>query len=453
MKEELQRVASRVVDTAASMDICCEAFVQKKRHTSIIIESGKVTFGSQDGDSGIGIRVINGQNTGYAYCDERSIEFGLKQALSVARFSAPGCYGFQDDRDYSGTRSIFDNRVATLVTEDGIDLARDIIEGASFDPRATPSRGGLSFGTMAYAVANSNGISVYDEGTFLGGSVMTVLKEDGIIVNGDDSQVSRTRDFSFEEIGRKATEKAIGQLGQKAIETATMDVILRPDAAFDILSNTIVPSLGGDAVRKGESVYVDKMGTPVTAKGITIVDDARHPKGLNTFATDEEGYPSQRTVLADKGVLIGLLYDTYAAIESHAKSTGNAMHGERHESGTTYKVAPSTCARNIVLEGETMSEDEMIRSVKNGIIVDNVLGAHTANKVSGDFSVAIYAGHAIKDGEIVYPLKGGMIGGNMPALLLQASLADNYRLVESGFSPASGYIPSIRFEGVRVSGG
>jgi PmbA protein len=85
--------------------------------------------------------------------------------------------------------------------------------------------------------------------------------------------------------------------------------------------------------------------------------------------------------------------------------------------------------------------------------VDNVLGAHTANKVSGDFSVAIYAGHAIKDGEIVYPLKGGMIGGNMPALLLQASLADNYRLVESGFSPASGYIPSIRFEGVRVSGG
>ncbi|OPY28832.1 MAG: protease TldD [Methanocella sp. PtaU1.Bin125] len=453
MKEELLRVAARVVDTAASMDICCEAFVQKKRHTSIIIESGKVTFGSMDGDYGIGIRVINGRNTGYAYCDERSIEFGLKQALSVARLSAPGCYGFQDDRNYAGTRSIYDNRVATLVTEDGIDLARDIIEGACYDPRVTPSRGGLSFGTLAYAVANSNGVSVYDEGTFLSGSVMTVLKEDGVMVNGDDSQVSRSRDFSFEEIGRKATEKAIGQLGQQGIETATMDVILRPDAAFDILSNTVLPSLNGDAVRKGDSVYVDKMGKPVAAGGITIVDDARHPKGLNTFATDEEGYPSRRTVLADNGVLTGLLYDTYAAIEAGAKPTGNAMHGDRMETGTTYKVSPSTCARNFILEGETMPEEEMIRGVRNGILVDNVLGAHTANKISGDFSVAIYAGHAIRDGEIAFPLKGGMIGGNMPAMLLQAALADDYRLVESGFSPASGYIPSIKFSGVRVSGG
>lgn len=453
MKEELVRIANHVVDAAGSMGICCEAFVQRKRHTSIVIESGRVTFGSQDGDYGIGIRVINGRHTGYAYCDERSVEFGLKQALSVSRFSKPDSYAFQDDRQYGGTRSIFDNSVATLVTDDGIDLARDLIEGGSYDPRATPSRGGVSFGTLAYAVANSNGISVYDEGTYIGGYMMSVITADGAMVNGDDSELSRMRDFSFDEVGHKATEKAIGQLDQQSIETANMDVILRPDAAFDIFSNTVLPSFNGDAFRKGESVFMDKMGKAVAAGGLTIADDARHPKGLNTFATDEEGHPSQRNVLVDKGILSMLLYDTYSALESKARPTGNAMHGDRLESGTTYKVAPSTSARNIIFEGETMSEAEMIRSIKNGIIVDNVLGAHTANKVSGDFSVAIYAGHAIRDGEIAFPLKGGMIGGNMPAMLLQASLADNYRLVESGFSPASGYMPSIKFENVRVSGG
>jgi PmbA protein len=453
MREEILKVADRVVALASTMDICCEAFVQKKRHTSIVVESGRVTFGSQDGDYGIGIRIINGHQTGYAFCDERSIEFGLRQALAVSRFGKPGKYAFPDKADYPGVRSIFDNEVATLVTEDGIDFARDLIEGASYDPRAVPSRGGLAFGTTAYAVANSNGVSVFDEGTFIGGHVMSVLKEGDAMVNGDDSEMSRLHDFSFEEIGRKATEKAIGQLGQKTVETATMDVILRPDAVFDILANTVIPSLSGEAVRKGESVYVDKMGKAVAAAGLTIVDDATHPKGLNTFATDEEGSPSQRTVLIEKGVLSGLLYDTFDALDSSACTTGNALHGERGDTGTTYKVAPTTFARNVVLEGETMREEEMIRSVKNGIVVENVLGAHTANRASGDFSVAIYAGHAIRDGEVAFPLKGGMIGGNLPAMLMDASLADNYRLVESGFYPTAGFIPSIKFEDVRVSGG
>jgi PmbA protein len=453
MSEEILNVANRVVAIASTMDVCCEAFVQKRRHTSIVIESGRVTFGSLDGDYGIGIRVVNGRQTGYAYCDERSIEFGLKQALALSRFGKPGKYAFPGESQYPGVRSIFDNEIAAMVTEDGIDLAQDMIEGASFDPRAVPSRGGLSFGTMAYAVANSNGVSVFDEGTFIGGHAMSVLKEKDVIVNGDDSEMSRIHDFNFEEIGRKATEKAVAQLGQQSVETATMDVILRPDAFFDIFSNTVIPAMSGDAVRKGESVYVDKMGKAVAAAGLTVADDATHPKGLNTFATDEEGLASRRTVLIEKGILSGLLYDTYDALEAGACATGNAMHGERGDSGTTYKVAPSTFARNVVLEGETMSEEEMIRSIKNGIVVDNVLGAHTANRVSGDFSVAIYAGHAIRDGEIVFPLKGGMIGGNMPALLAGASLANNYRLVESGFYPTAGFIPSIKFENVRVSGG
>ena len=453
MKDELLKIANRVVAVASTMDVCCEAFVQRKRHVSIVVESGRVTFGAQDGDFGIGIRVINGRQTGYAFCDERSIEFGLKQALAVSRFGKPGKYAFPGKGDYRGVRSIFDNEVATMVTEDGIDFARDLVEGATYDPRAVPSRGGLAFGTVAYAVANSNGVAVFDEGTFIGGHVMSVLREDGAMVNGDDSETSRIHDFSFEEIGRKATEKALGQLGQRSLETATMDVILKPDALFDILTNTVTPSLSGEAVRKGESVYADKMGKPAAARELTLADDATHPKGLNTFATDEEGSPSRRTVLIDKGILSALLYDTYDALDSGACATGNALHGERGDTGTTYKVAPSTFARNVVLEGETMSLDEMIRSVKNGIIVENVLGAHTANRASGDFSVAIYAGHAIRDGEIAFPLKGGMIGGNLPAMLMGAALADDYRLVESGFYPTAGYIPSVKFENVRVSGG
>lgn len=452
MKDSLLEVAKRVIDAGIDMGVQCEAFVQKSGHTSVTVEGGKVTFGSLDGDYGIGIRVIKGEHTGYAYCSEKTIDFGLKQAIAVSKFSKAGKYVFHEDTDYRGTRSLFDNRIASMVPEDGIQMARDMIEGASCDRRALPARGGLGFGVYGVAVANSNGVAAYDEGTFISGSLMSVIKEGDMVGNGDDFGLSRSLDVNFETIGRTATERAASQLGGKAVETDSMSVIMRPSAAFDIICNTVAPALYGPSVRKGESVYAGKAGRQVAAAGLTLVDDGTFDQGLNTYAMDEEGFPSRKNVLIEDGILKMFLYDEYSAIESGTGPTGNAMHAERLDSATSYKVPPTACARNIILTGEMASEEEMIRNTRKGVLVLDVLGAHTSNRASGDFSVAIYSGYAIRDGEIAYPLKGGMIGGNMPDLLMGASLADNYKLVGSGLSPVTGFIPSIKFEGVRVSG-
>lgn len=452
MQDELVIIAKKAVDAGMDAGVQCEAFVQKARHTSITVEGGNVTFGSMDGDYGIGLRVIKDRRTGYAYCSAATIDFGLKQAIAATRFGKPGDYAFHSDKDYAGERSLFDNRIASLVPEDGISLARDMMEGASYDKRALPSRGGIGFGTVSMAVANSNGVAAYDEGTMISGSIMSIIKENGMVANGDESDSSRFMGISFDKIGHTATEIAAGQLNQKGIETAPMTVIMRPSAAFDILCNTVVPAFYGSAVKKNESVYAGRIGKQVAANGLTLLDDGTFNKGLNTYAMDEEGYPSRKNVLIEDGILKMFLYDEFSAIESGAKPTGSAMHADRMESSTTYKVPPITCARNIILNGPTMREEEIIRNTKNGVLVLDVLGAHTSNRASGDFSVAIYAGYAIKNGELAYPLKGGMIGGNMPQMLMGAELADNYKLVGSGLSAATGYIPSIKFENIRVAG-
>jgi PmbA protein len=452
MQDELVAVAKKVVEAGLTAGVQTEAFVQKARHTSITVEGGHVTFGSMDGDYGVGIRVIKDRRPGYAYCTAKALDFGLRQAIAATKFSKPGNYAFHDNADYTGVRSLFDNRIASMVPEEGIGLARDMVEGASYDERALPSRGGVGFGTVGVAVANSNGVAVYDEGTFISGSIMSLIKEKDTVANGDEYEMSRSLDFNFEKIGHTATEKAASQFGQKGIDTGSMTVIMRPSAAFDILCNTVTPALYGASVKKNESVYADKIGKQVAASGISILDDGTFNKGMNTYAMDEEGYPSRKNVLIEDGVLRMYLYDTFSAIESGAKPTGNAMHADRMESSTSYKVPPTTAARNLILKGVTMSEEEMIRDVKNGVLVLDVLGAHTSNRASGDFSVAIYSGYAVKNGEIAYPLKGGMIGGNMPKMLMDAKLAENYKVVGSGLSPASGYIPSIRFDNVSVSG-
>jgi len=453
MQDELLTIAKKVVDAGCRIGVQCEAFVQKSRNTSVSIEGGNVTFGSIDGDYGIGIRIITDRYTGYAYCDDKSIDFGLKQAIAVSKFSKPGKYGFHCDKNYAGVRSPFDNRIASMVPEDGLQLARDLMEGAAYDKRAMAVRGGVGFGVLGMAVANSNGVEAYDEGTAISGSLMSVIKQDGMVSNGHDYEISRSMDFSFDKIGHTATDQAVSQLGQKSAGTAAMTVIMRPSAAFDIICNTVAPALYGTSVKKGESVYAGKIGQQVAATGLTLLDDGTFGKGLNTYAMDEEGYPSRKNVLIEDGVLRMFLYDEFSAIENDAKPTGNAMHADRLDSGTSYRVPPTTSARNLILKGKTVSEEEMVRNTKNGVLVLDVLGAHTSNRASGDFSVAVYSGYAIKDGEIAYPLNGGMIGGNMPAMLMGAELADNYKLVGSGLSPATGYIPSIKFENVHISGG
>jgi len=307
----------------------CEAFVQKTRQTSVTIEGGNVTFGSMDGDYGVGIRIIKDRRHGYAYCSAAAIDFGIKQAVAASRFSKPGSYAFHGDKDYTGARSLFDNRIASLVPEDGISLARDMMEGASYDKRALPSRGGVSFGTTSMAVANSNGVAAYDEGTAISGSIMSIIKEDGMVANGDEYDVSRFLDIGFDRIGHTATERAASQLGQKGIETASMTVIMKPGAVFDIMSNTLLPALYGSSVKKGESVYVDKIGKRVAAPGFSLLDDGTFSKGMNTYAMDEEGYPSRKNVLVEDGILKMFLYDEFSAIESGAKPTGNALHADR----------------------------------------------------------------------------------------------------------------------------
>ncbi len=451
MKQEMVGIAQDAVEKGRALGVQCEAFVQKSKSTSITVEGGKVSFGAQDGDYGVGIRIIKDRRVGYAFCTPETLDFGIKNAIAVSRFGKTGNYMFHGNNDYSNTKSIFDNKIASLVPEDGLRLARDIMESATYDKRANPARGGIGFGVSSMAVANSNGVAAYDEGTQIGASMMSIIKEGDVVVNGDESEISRSLDFNFEDIGHKATENAISQLEQKGIETGAMTVILRPSAAFDIITNTVLSALYGSTVKKGESMYADMIDKHVAADSFSMIDDGTFNKGLNTYAFDEEGHPSQRNELIRDGVLRMFLYDQFSALENNAKSTGNAMRAERLESGTSHKFPPTTCARNIILEGETMAEAEMIKGVKNGVLVYDVLGAHTANRASGDFSVAIYCGYAIKDGEIAYPLKGGMIGGNMPAMLKGAVLANNYKLVGS-MSPASGYVPSIKFENVRVAG-
>ncbi len=153
------------------------------------------------------------------------------------------------------------------------------------------------------------------------------------------------------------------------------------------------------------------------------------------------------------GVLEGFLYSQSTALEYDAQNTANAMRVERLSSSRNYKSPPVVKARNIILEGEKTKYDTLISQVDEGVLVYDVMGAHTSNPVSGDFSVNSSILFKIEKGEIVHPVKSAMLGGNFHECLQNISgIGDDYKLLSGGLTPAGFYIPSVGFNGIRVTG-
>jgi PmbA protein len=200
-------------------------------------------------------------------------------------------------------------------------------------------------------------------------------------------------------------------------------LILKPYAAAELLQFAFAPSFSADNVQRRRSVLANKIGEELFP-GIEVIDDGAIAGGLMSAKFDSEGVKTQKTVLVSKGVLKGFIYDTYTANKGKTKSTGNA---ERDSYASPPRIGPS----NFVLKGKG--------KIGNGLVVHGLIGCHTANPVSGDFSVETR--NAFLNGE---PVKA-MISGNIFDLLKKCvGFGDDYKQVS--FVKC----PSIEFSSIKV---
>lgn len=220
------------------------------------------------------------------------------------------------------------------------------------------------------------------------------------------------------------------------METKDMDIVLDYHAAAGLLG-TFVSAVNADNVQRGRSMLADKMEQKVLSSNISIFDDGTLESGLNSSRCDGEGTASEKTTLVENGVLKGFIYDLYTANKGQTKSTGNG-------SRSSFTETPSVGVSNIVVD---FNNERDLSELKDAILVTDVLGAHTANPISGDFSVEANNAFIIKDGEITAPVKKAMLSGNIFELLKTAEkIKSNVRQ----YGPF--VIPKILVHDLRVVG-
>lgn len=445
-KTDICHVLEAAVDAARVLGAeQAEAFFSQSDELVIEVRDGEVENLKLACESGIGIRVISSGRLGFAYTSDLSrdsIREAVEQALANSRIGSadpyhvlPGPAGGYPEME------LVDHRLREVPLEDKIKLAQEIEKsGRGYDSRVRLTEEAC-YQEEHYQVvlANSHGILASCEGSWCGGYASMVAGDDGDQQTGFGICFTRRFDeLDPEAIGREAAFKAVRMLGARRLETGRVPVVFDPYVVTNFLG-LIASALLADAVQKGRSLFAGRVGQKVASEGVTIIDDGTLPGGLMSSPFDGEGVPSQRTILIANGELLGFLHNSYTGRREGTFSTGNAVR-------SSFKSPPEVGTTNFYLAPGEREPQKIIESTDKGFYVTEVMGMHTANPVSGDFSVGA-AGIWIEHGELTIPVRGMVIAGNILELLESVDMVGS----DLRFFTGTG-APTIRVAGLTVSG-
>lgn len=402
-----------------------EIYYSREVSNKIIIRKGEVEIYEGNHISGYGVRVIYKKKMGFAFSNTLDEKI-LHRALEIAKISEEDEHlALPEEQKYRKSNG-FDERLSYLEQEAALELAEKLLEPC-VKYRVNPSNGALSWSNYEVKIWNSWGVMGEEKSTFCSCFLSTVAKNSEV-ATGLEYVASRFLDLDFYSVGETAARLARESLGAIKMGSREVKVVLRPNAVAELLENVLIPSFSADNAQRGRSYLADKVGERVFAENLEIVDDGTLDGGLNTSVFDSEGVATQRTPLVEKGVARGFIYDTYSANKAGCRSTGNA---ERD----SFSSLPQIDVSNLIVSGPPgLQGDELV--------VHGLIGVHTGNPVSGDFSFetrnAFYMGK---------PVKKAIIAGNIFELFKDIlGYGRDYKQVSSVLTP------SIEFSDVKVVG-
>ena len=374
---------------------------------SLDIEAGRISMASGGGDGGFGIRIVDEGRYGYAHLvDINSAEQAISQAISIAKKS-PSIQGFElpGNLPAESVSGMMDKKILDLGPEDLLEQGDQVISRVTeIDSRAVAVGGGIGVGAGAAVILNSNGIEDGGIHTSHGIGIHVSIDENDDLTSSYEGESSR---YMLKDL-TSSVDKAVywSQITRDKIkggETEDCPVLLTSDG-FSPLFSVVVPSaVNGERLAKGESFWSQKQNQLVMANHLSLIDDGLMEGGLSSGSRDGEGVPSRTQTLVDSGKLVGELWSTRDAAKMIAEgkvesveSTGSAVRGG-------HTSPPSCGCSDLILESssKTYSRERLAEEMENGYIVHSVMGAHTANPTSGDFSVTTSTILQVKNGEII----------------------------------------------------
>ena len=445
-----------------------DLYFEQTRSIAIVCEEDRIEKVISGLDLGVGLRVLFGGKTIYSFTNEITEEALIDLASKISRvvkengeesvinITHPSCASLSNPLIGKSSFPIERNPKDISIGEKVSVVKRANDVARRLDPHVRQVKVLYRDVSQILSIANSEGILAEGERVGTVFSVQVVSAKGDLIQTGYEP-VGGTMGFELfdlyppEGVAEKATKRSLLMLSARKAPMGRMAVVLSSEAGGTMIHEAIGHGLEADLAQQGLSVYSKKIGERVASPLITVVDDPTLPQKRGSYVFDDEGTPSQRTLLVEEGILKGYLYDRLTALKEGVESTGNG----RRES---YQNKPIPRMSNtLIVPGKTKPE-EIIRSVEKGLFVKK-MGGGQVNTVNGDFVFEVSDGYLIEKGRVGEPVRGAILTGNGPQILKEIDRVGD----DLGFSigtcgkdgqgvPVSSAQPTLRIPELVVGG-
>ncbi|MDM7935614.1 MAG: TldD/PmbA family protein [Methanothrix sp.] len=404
-----------------------EAFGTLGRSVDIDLRRDAVELGSESFHCGLGVRAVVKGAVGFSSTSNMArLEDVARTAVRSARVRGgdDAWRSLPLPESVRMVEGIRDPSLERIGPEECLEMASSLLQGCAEVRGVRPVSGGVACAAGTSIVVNSHGIELQESSTLMHASMEAIAKEIDV-ATGSEFLNSRSLQRSLEGVGRAAAQMAKRSTGGTVAESGTFDVLLAPLAFAELLEHTLIPSVSSENVQKGRSALAGRVGEPIASEELWVTDDGLLPGGMDSSGFDDEGVPSQRTVLIEAGLLRGYLFNSYTAGKAGVRSTGNAVR-------SGYADLPRVGIRNLIVESPQAHD---LYSETRGYLVHGLIGAHTANPISGDFSVEARNAFYVAEGDVVQPIRSLMLAGNIFEALREISVGTDVRMVGGIVTP------------------
>lgn len=428
MDDILER-AKKVADEA-------ELYVVASESTPIAFETNRLKHIESRESTVIALRIVKKGRIGYAVATGTgSGERLVKDAVETAEYGQQAKFEFPSRIPYP-VIDVFDPQVELVTLEHMVKLGEDLISRIIASTPDIQCAVSVNKGTATVHIMNTRGGDALYRSTDFGFGIEGTQVRDTDMLFVGDSESSCHPLTNIDKVAMNVITQLERAKETASITTKTMPVIFTPDGVASALVMPLISAFNGKTVFQGASPLAGRVGETVFDTKLSLDDDATIPYRPASRPCDDEGIPSQRTPLIGAGVVKNFLYDLQTAGLAGAKSTGNGARGRGS--------LPSPSASSFVFTQRDTKLDDMVRDIKEGLLIENLMGAEQGNILNGDFSGNVLLGFKIENGKITGRVKNTMVAGNVYKMLADiAAIGNDVKWVGGFLSTPSFYFPAV----------